>query len=645
MPYLLTALVIGIAPHVSSLPPWIIFWTFSAFFYLMAGWIGNWPVPPRWLQLTLAVIAFSGVVIMSRGRSSSESGIGLLCLMAGLKPFEINTHRDRMATVFIAYFMVIASLFFSTSLGMAVYLFGSVTVITGILILINHPEAGIRKNLIQASTYSLQALPLALILFMIFPRLQGSLWGIKSTTEMPTGLSETLTPGMIAGMYQNNAIAFRVSFDRSIPLYTSMYWRALVFLNFDGQSWTRSAHTRPADHAAPGERPVSYSVVLQAHNQNWIPALDLPTVLPSGYELKTDHTVVSKETITKPIEYGMTSNLEWTDNEWTGIEELSLRLPAYGNPDSRILAERMRSDSGSDSAYVDAVTRMFRTQEFYYTLEPQPVSGQNSIDDFLFKTRKGYCENYASAFAFLMRAAGIPARIVGGYYGGELNPYGRYLIVRQANAHAWTEVLLPGKGWVRIDPTAAIDPQRIDADVRQVFDAERSKASGPAFGDGILPRLLKQAQLGWDSLNYQWTLKIIYFDTLKQKRFLDKFGLNLDTVSGILKTMSTGFALIALLLAAYHLPAVAGYRTKDPVTLAYTRFQKKLAALNIHKPSHMGRRDFAHFAGRIRPDLRKEITGIIDNYISITYGRHGNRELLSRDFIRRVRRFGSGKLG
>jgi transglutaminase-like putative cysteine protease len=585
--------------------------------------------------------AFSGILVAARGTFNSDSGIGLLCLMAALKPLEIGSHRDRMITLFLAYFMVIAALFFSNSLEMTLYLYLSVVGITSCLVLVNHPDIVPAKGVRLALTVTLQALPLSLVLFLVFPRIQGSLWGVQVGASNVSGLSDTLMPGAMSGLRQSGELAMRVRFDGKIPKMEARYFRAYVFQVFDGTAWRIAYRTPEAVRLPQGGEPLRYTVILEPHQQNYLVTMDYPGEVPNGYRLRHDLTIRVRDRVVKPVSYSLLAYPEWGMEPLRDWERMYVDLPGAGNPNARALAASLRFQSRSVEELSDAVLRYFRDQEFYYTLNP-PELGENSVDDFLFNTRKGYCEHYASAFVFLMRSAGVPARVVGGYYGGEINPLGDYLMVRQKDAHAWAEVYMEKKGWVRVDPTAAVNPVRVD----------RAAALGGASGgealegndEGLLDGVTRRARWVWDALNYQWYSRVIGYSTASQREFLEKLGLSLDSMAGILKTVFITLALIAGLMMVYYLrlqmKTEAG---SDRVRKGYLRFLKKCETVGLSCPPFTGPLDFADEASLARPDLARDIRGITAMYVLLRYGGKGGDEDLAHDFLVQVGRFRPGR--
>lgn len=636
---LVAALVVGMVSHVAAMPIWINLWCLGLWVWVLVLHWKSWRVPPRWLQLLLAGIAFSSIIVSSRGRFDSDSGIGLLCLMASIKPFEIKGHRDRMITLFLAYFMVIASLFFSTSLEMTAYLFVSVIIITGLLIRVNHPGVAMASSFRLSSTIVIQALPLALILFALFPRIQGSLWGIQIQQRGATGLSNTIFPGALTELVKNNDVAFRVSFVDEAPPPKNMYWRAMVFNSFDGRRWRLDFKPSYATTLPPSGEAVRYKVIVEPHNQNWLFALDYPADYVRGYRLMADYTLQSRDKVTAKIQYEVTSSMDdhtGADDNWDWD---SRSLPSSGNARARGFARSLRDESQGTQDYVGRVLTYINTHEYYYSLNAAPYV-DDYIDDFLFRSRKGYCEHYASAFVFLMRAGGIPARVVGGYYGGEVNPYGNYVIVRQAFAHAWAEVWMEGKGWVRVDPTTAIHADRVEIDPLGTVRSGRNESLTNLSGGGLFSGLADKAILAWDAVSYVWYAKILGYSSEDQRSFLKRFGLSVHSLAGWIKVFVVGVFLSGALLGAYYVwQSVKDKEKKDPVQAMYQLFLKKLARAGIGHESHEGPQWFAEKAVARRQDLARDIQGISRMYIMLRYGGYREDSDLVRAFTYQVRRF------
>jgi hypothetical protein len=287
------------------------------------------------------------------------------------------------------------------------------------------------------------------------------------------------------------------------------------------------------------------------------------------------------------------------------------------------LARKWRQVSATAGDLVNSALNYFRTHEFSYTLNP-PALGEESIDDFLFRTRKGYCEHYASAFAFLMRGAGIPTRIVAGYLGGELNPYGQYLIVRQSDAHVWTEVWLPGKGWVRVDPTLAVAPELVEQGLAAALPLEERSSLDALNVLGSYARYWTHIRLGWDLVNNQWNQWVIGYSNSKQASLFAKLGIPSRTRTGLAVAIMMAIGAICLIALCYFFGFARRASAKpDSVQQSYLKFCAKLSRVGLHRKSFQGPRDYAGMVLVLRRDLTPGVTEIIDLYVELRYGRGG----------------------
>src|SRR5690606_7385087 len=311
------------------------------------------------------------------------------------------------------------------------------------------------------------ALPLAALLFLFFPRLPGQFWALPARDQASTGVSDEMSPGDVSELSVSGAIAFRVRFHDDAPPPSELYWRGPVLHDFDGRTWRRASAVFVPQQIVTSGPAYRYRLTLEPHQRRWVFALDAPSEWPRARAFRTPDLQLLTPA-QSPVSTLTSFELEsHTRYEVAGalphaMRNADLHLPPDRNPRTLALAREMRGRVSSDAAFVEAVLAMFREQEFFYTLEP-PRLELHSVDDFLFNTRRGFCEHFASAFTVLARAAGTPARVVTGYQCGEFNPLGGYFIVRQSDAHAWSEVWLEGRGGVRVDPTAAVAPERIES--------------------------------------------------------------------------------------------------------------------------------------------------------------------------------------
>lgn len=618
---LVAALVLAAGPHARELPIWL-----TALFAAVAGWRGfivirNQELPPRWLLLLLAALAGAGVLLEYRTLLGRNAGVALLTAMTACKLLETRSLRDGVVLVFLGYLLVMSNLLHSQDIPMVAYLLVVIVAMLAAQVMIHRQHAGLTAlaPLWLAGRMLLLAIPVMLILFVLFPRIPGPLWGLpKDAYEGRTGLSEEMAPGTISALGQSDEVAFRVRFSSAIPPPNQRYWRGPVLWNFDGRRWTRIEElpTNVPRPFIPEGAAVEYTVILEPSNRRWLLALDLPASLPPRAGMTASFQVFRDQAVNETYRYAMRSYPNYRTGNLTAAERIrSLQLPARGNPRARMLAAEWRQRDSKPEALVNAALTLFREQAFYYTLTP-PLLGSDSVDDFLFGARQGFCEHYASAFVFLMRAGGVPAHVVTGYQGGERNDLGGYFIIRQADAHAWAEVWLEGRGWVRIDPTAAVAPNRI----------QEGGLYAALSDPGALPFLmrrggnsewLRQLALSWDSFNNVWNEWVLAYGPDRQKEFLS--GLGFGAVDWGEMTVAMIVALSGLGLVYAALRWRRRY-ARDPVVRAWQRFCVRLARRGLAREADEGPLAFAARVAHCRPDLAQPVWEIGRLYAALRYG-------------------------
>jgi transglutaminase-like putative cysteine protease len=628
---LLVLMALVFAPHVVRVPVWItlfccLSWT-GAFFVRRSrtGFL------PRWVVVVLALGCTAGAAMSFAGAMGRDAGVGLLSLMAGLKPLETRTTRDRMITVFLAYFLTLTNLLYSQSLVLAGFMVTCVAMAGMLQVRMNDSGGGIGEHFQKICVLLAQALPLTLVLFVLFPRISGSLWGFDDPGgKGVTGLSETMAPGRISSLAQSGEIAFRVSFEGgSIPARESLYWRALVLSRFDGRQWSPGEGRLLQEGVHSSGQSVRYTVTAEPSDELWMFALDLPVDSPPGVRFGADFTLSAPVKRAKRVRYTLSSCPGCRNPVPGDLQEL-VRLPDAGGERARELARSWTRAGYEDPKIVQLALSHFRTEPFYYTLTPPLLAMDDPVDDFLFDVRRGYCEHYASAFTFLMRAAGVPARVVVGYQGGEQNPVGDYLIVRQSDAHAWAEVWLDDSGWVRVDPTAAVSPLRIERGAAAVAAREAGRMlDAPALG--VLRGAWTRVRLNWDAVNNMWNQWVLDYGGARQKRVLDFFGIARTwkgVSTGILISLFAVLGCAVVLLLFLGRPVGSG---RDHVARIYERFLKK----TIQWPNEAGVPPATHMTDLMHsiPERAQEIESIRDLYVSLRYKPVGD------DFKRNVQRF------
>lgn len=449
---LLLSILMVIAPHADHLPLWIS--SMCAGLMLWRAYLAysGKPLPKRWLLMLITFAGTTGIVFEFHTLFGREAGVTLLMMLATLKLMEMRQARDAMVLIYLACFIIITNFFYSQSIPTALYLLATMVVIVTTWVHLQAQSIALMPRLRIATVLLLQALPLTLILFIMFPRVPGPLWGLPQDAYASSGLDDKMSPGSLSRLSLSEAVAFRVTYNDKPPRRDQMYWRGPVLWNFDGRTWRPGITTLTEAPKFTGlDQAIDYVVTLEPHNKPWLFALDVPDKLSVPATLTYDFQLLNKEPVHARLRYAARSNLVYHANLQESERQLQrgLQLPMQPNPRAHQLAAEWRAGSKDDASIVNTALTYFNKQGFVYTLEPPPL-GANTVDDFLFTTKQGFCEHYASAFVFLMRAANVPARVVTGYLGGEFNEVGNYYIVRQSDAHAWAEVWLAGRGWVQI---------------------------------------------------------------------------------------------------------------------------------------------------------------------------------------------------
>ena len=617
--WLLISVALVILPHTQRMPVWITSLIYSILAWLWLSQQHHFS-PPKSLRLIITLAAVIGIFFSYGTIFGRDPGIALLTLMISLKFLEIRRLRDAQLIIFLSFFLIITNFLHSQSLFMAVYMFFVILVATMTLAKLSAQNSAMRwtDNLRMTTTIIAQAVPLMIILFILFPRVPSPFLGLANGSgQGTTGISDTMTHENISKLIRSNEVAFRVKFKGNIPHPKSRYWRGLVLWQYDGKSWSSGQTIALSDvpKIASVELPVEYEVTMEPSNNRWLFALDIPAEIPSIGFITPAFQLLAREPIKITTRYTMTSYLSYTINSslYASERDLALQLPAHINPQTRRLASIWRSNGLSDKEIVSKALQMFRDQPFYYTLEP-PILGEDPEDDFLFNTRRGFCQHYASAYAFLMRAAGIPARVVIGYQGGEINPLGDYMIVRQSDAHAWVEIWLKDQGWLRVDPTAAVAPERIEQGIDAAIPA--SERYPALFGSDN--KLLKQLGLVWDSLNSHWNQWVLDYNYQRQKSFLSSLGFGDISWShmavGLLVLMTTLIALFSITMFRRRIAVKT-----DPIYDQYNKFCKKLAKIGIVRSANEGPMAFAQRVASLRPDLAGMVGLISRLYINLRY--------------------------
>ena len=640
--WLLVAQVLVIIPHLGHLPPWIIvLWLGCAawriqIYRMRAGY------PNAWAKAGLIVAVVVGVLLSRGSLIGLDAGVVVLIAAFVLKLLEMRSRRDALVLIFLGFFAVVTSYLFNDSMLAALFSLLPVTALLAALIglqqsaLAAQPLATLRL----AGGLLLQAVPLMLLLFVFFPRM-GPLWSLPLPKDRATsGLAESMTPADIAELSRSPALAFRASFEGATPPRSELYWRALTLEHFDGRRWSQAGAAQLERQPSWEKRgaSLSYSIIMQPNSQRWLFALDVAETGLEGTRQLSDFRLQRRQPVERVLLYEAVS---WPESlRQVQLDAASLRrnlqLPAEGEPRSRAWGAELARQYPEAEQLVAALLSHFNREPYAYTLRP-PALGPNNVDDFLFETRSGFCAHYAGAMVFVLRAAGIPARVVAGYQGGEFNPSGNYVQVRQFDAHAWVEYWQPGRGWRSVDPTFQIAPERIELGLEEALAAEQSFLEDSPLSPLRYRQLgwLNQLRLSWDNLNYGWQRWVLGYQSAQQLKVLQRLLGRIDSRSLILALVGGGGLLLGLLALWLFKP---WRRETDRQQRVFRAFEQLLARHGLRRQPGEGARDFAQRAARALPHQRAAIMAFAQAFEAQRYAGEAGSPRQLRQQLRALRR-------
>ncbi len=630
---LLGSALLVLAPHAAHLPLWVSLLCGATLAWRAAITLRGKRMPPGLLLLPVAAGAMIGVQVTYNTLLGKDAGVAMLVLLVAFKMLEMHARRDLYVVIFLCLFLVLANFFYAQGIGTALLMVAALVALltTQLSFQFTGQVPPLSTRLWLGARVLALAAPLALLLFLLFPRIQGPLWGMPSDSAGRSGLSDTMSPGQVSQLARSTETAFRVRFDGPVPEQERLYWRGPVLAAYDGRTWTRM---RPPPLRGDGPQPLAlavagpaqrYEVTLEPSGGRWLFALEMPERLP---DLNGNPSAVTAEfeltaalPIRERVRYGMSSFVRYSLQAAPVLahEARWLLLPYGVNP--RALAEGRALRAEADPAQrVAAVLQRFRSEPYVYTLDP-PLLGEHAVDEFLYGTRAGFCEHYAGAFVFLMRAAGVPARVVTGYQGGEVNPVDGYLTVRQSDAHAWAEVWLAGRGWLRVDPTAAVAPERVRRGLEYAIAPEApfgiDALSGlvrPGDNGGLLARL----RHAFGAIDNSWNQWVLNYTPQRQRDMLASLKSRLDwpTAGKLALTVALVAALLLLVVT------LRRRRGSDPVDALYSTLCKRLGELGVARAPDEGPSAFrarVAAAAGITPQARDAACQFLRHYSAWRY--------------------------
>ncbi|OQW73254.1 MAG: transglutaminase [Proteobacteria bacterium ST_bin11] len=613
-------------PHAWHIPPLLFgFFTLMLLWRLLSLWQTHY-LPNRFIVFLLMLLGIALLYSQQRSVFGRDAGTGLFVVALGLKLLEIHSKRDVYVIVYLAFIVAVTQFLYEESIFMALYIVLVSGVLLATLITQNSQAPQALAALKTSAAIILQSLPLALVLFVLFPRLEAPHWSwLDDDTRAKSGLSNTLEPGSIAELSLSPELVFRVKFDGELPRPSQRYWRGPIYASTDGISWRAPpvlGRENNPDQPTFSDPSYIYTLMMEPQKQNWVFALEMPTEFGAGLRRNGLYQLITNKNPGDRAEYRLSSSPIYNTGGISKTErQENLQLP--GKPSAKIveLVEQLQTQQALPEVFIANLLQHFRQENFHYTLSPEAMPDK-PIETFLFERRAGFCSHYATAFVYLLRVAEIPARVVGGYQGGQINEVGGFLEIRQADAHAWAEAWLDGRGWVRFDPTAAVAPERIERGV----NVDLQIASGavnfsPLQLDAKTLSWLQRGRQLWQSVDYNWQRWIINYDTVNQRAFLQSLGVDNFVKLGywlLISVAGIGGVLAWRLLRPNLL-------RQDPALTLYRRFCLKLRKAGISVEPSDGPNTLAQRAKQQRPDLAGSIEQITAIFIRLRY--EANAEL------------------
>lgn len=646
-------LILSIGWHIPNLPIWAIIGAFSLCLWRFLYDTKKIQLPTKRTKFILTGAAFLAILLTFGSFLGRDPGITALALLSSIKLHELKSDRDFMFVVYLCFFLVMGNFLYDQSITSFIFMIVVTLFLISAILRLNQPEDKKVKKFFLLKTsfrFLMQSIPLVVILFLFFPRASGLFWNLRpfGNREGISGFRDRIKIGEVARIARSKETVFRVIFpDNNMPEYKDLYFRGLVLWYTDGKEWFKGRfRSRPGEtRSLTGS--IRQRIILEPHNRRWLFGLDVPHKFPRWSRQIPGQIFGTIRPLKRHIRYSVESSLNFKQSETLHpmVKRWALQLPRRLSPKILDLAEEWSETSSLDEEVVNAALDFFRNNGFTYTLEPELLDSKNPVEDFLFNTKRGFCEHFATSFALLMRVVGIPARVVVGYQGGRYNQVGEYLVIRQMDAHAWSEVWIKKKGWIRIDPTAVVEPNRIEYGIEistsmLSMEAESGEIGSEAFRraqrKSFISRFFQRTKDIWDTIEINWSLWIISYDQYHQWDFLRFFG--------FIKRGSITLVIIVILLVSFIIFIIKMFlkreiKISEPLPKLYMKFCRKFEKKNFYRLPWEGPLNFKLRAAAAFQRKSGEICIISDIYIRLRYGKDFFNKLLQKRLRKLIHTF------
>ena len=578
--YALLVMLICFIPHFASAPWWLFILVLLAIGYrLIADYFGYAQLN-KWIRLILVLTCLFLLKIQYGSIVSSGFFIGFLLTFIALKSIEAHSFRDLKVLVICNFYLIFSALIVIQELWIITYLLIAILANLSLMLKLCAPQASLRQIGRNSSKQLLIAIPLSIILFYIFPRIADPLWQVPSIAQNHVGFTEKMNPGSVAELFNDDSTALRITFKNK-PILNG-YWRGLILSFYNGISWSPSWYTEASFPPLPelnSNTEADYEVILEPHQKKWLFYSGNPVAARPNLLFSPNYGLISqnKKIINQRFAYGLAIEaMPYQPLSPKGRVQ-NTELPNSSNPLLKTWAKEQFALRNNPKAFISFLHEYIRQQSFWYTLTPPALkSDKNQMDYFWFDTQKGFCEHYASAVTIILRAAGIPARVILGYQGGGWNPLAQYLTLQQNDAHAWVEYWEDGTGWHQLDPTTFIAPERIDQTIK---DLQANRLSQIEYGDAIEVSWLQRTKLLFDSARFFAERWLLFYNQDAQQDLLQKVGLGQWKLAQLLQTVAV--SLISFIILVGFCYQWSQKKKEDPLLIEYHLLQKEFRRFNV----------------------------------------------------------------